>query len=93
MHIKTRLQQRHSEFADLIMQESGKPIRYASGEVDRSVQTITVAAEESKRTPREYISLDWTKAGERKEGLVRYFPVGVVAVITSYSIHYTKLYE
>lgn len=85
MHIKTRLQQRHSEFADMIMQESGKPIRYASGEVDRSVQTITVAAEESKRMPREYISLDWTKAGERKEGLVRYFPVGVVAGIAPFN--------
>ena len=85
MHIRKRLTERRDEFSQTIMMESGKPIRYALGEVDRSIQTFTVAAEESKRIPREYISLDWTPAGEKKEGLIRYFPAGIVAGIAPFN--------
>jgi len=73
------------QFAELITLESGKPIRYALGEVDRSIQTFTVAAEESRRLPKEYLSMDWTSAGEGKEGLVKYFPVGIVAGIAPFN--------
>ncbi|MBK9358106.1 MAG: aldehyde dehydrogenase family protein [Bacteroidales bacterium] len=85
MHIRNRLAERREEFAQTLMLESGKPVRYALGEIDRSVQTFTVAAEESKRLPREYISLDWTPAGEKKEGLVKYFPAGIVAGIAPFN--------
>ena len=33
----------------------------------------------------EYISLDWTPAGKGKEGLVKYFPVGIVAGISPFN--------
>jgi len=73
------------QFAELITLESGKPIRYALAEVDRSIQTFTVAAEESKRLPSEHLSLDWTPAGKGKEGIVKYFPVGIVAGIAPFN--------
>lgn len=73
------------QFAELIVLESGKPIRYALGEVDRSIQTFTVAAEESKRLPAEYFSIDWTPAGTGKEGFVKYFPIGIVAGIAPFN--------
>lgn len=73
------------QFAELISYESGKPIRNAVAEVDRSIQTFTVAAEESKRLPKEYLSLDWTPAGAGKEGIVKYFPVGIVAGISPFN--------
>ena len=85
MHIGKRLTERREEFGRSIMLESGKPIRYALGEVDRSIQTFTVAAEEAKRLPREYISLDWTTAGAGKEGLVRYFPIGIIGGIAPFN--------
>jgi glyceraldehyde-3-phosphate dehydrogenase (NADP+) len=85
MHIRNRLSERREEFGRTLMLESGKPIRYALGEIDRSIQTFTVAAEEAKRLPGEYLSLDWTPAGERKEGIVKYFPVGVVAGISPFN--------
>jgi glyceraldehyde-3-phosphate dehydrogenase (NADP+) len=44
-----------------------------------------VAAEEAKRLPREYISLDWTPAGAGKEGLIKYFPIGLVAGIAPFN--------
>jgi len=71
--------------AETLCYESGKPIRYALAEVDRAAQTFLVAAEESKRIPKEYISLDWTKAGTNKEGFVKYFPAGVIAGITPFN--------
>ena len=73
------------QFAELIALESGKPIRYALAEVDRSIQTFVVAAEESKRLPAEYFSIDWTAAGAGKEGFVKYFPIGIVAGIAPFN--------
>lgn len=69
----------------ILCRESGKPMRYALGEIDRAAQTFLVAAEEAKRLPKEYLSLDWTVAGEKKEGLVKYFPAGIVAGIAPFN--------
>ncbi len=72
-------------FAEILSLESAKPYRYASGEVERAIQSFRVAAEESKRYPNEYLSLDWTPAGLGKEGWVKYFPVGLVAGISPFN--------
>jgi len=71
--------------AEILAMESGKPMKYALGEIDRAAQTFFIAAEECKRLPKEYISLDWTPAGEKKEGLVKYFPIGLVAGIAPFN--------
>lgn len=71
--------------AKVLCLESAKPMKYALAEIDRSVQTFLIAAEESKRLPKEYLSLDWTPNGERKEGLVNYFPIGLVAGIAPFN--------
>lgn len=71
--------------AEILALESGKPLKYALAEIDRSAQTFLVAAEECKRLPKEYISLDWTPNGENREGLVKYFPIGLVAGIAPFN--------
>ena len=71
--------------AKILCLESAKPMKYALAEIDRSVQTFLIAAEESKRAPKEYISLDWTTNGEGKEGLVNYFPIGLIAGIAPFN--------
>jgi len=71
--------------AETLCYESAKPIRYALAEVDRAAQTFLIAAEEAKRLPKEYMSIDWTPAGNKKEGLVKYFPSGLVAGITPFN--------
>lgn len=73
------------QLATVLCRESAKPMRYALAEVDRAAQTFLAAAEESKRLPKEYLSLDWTPAGERKEGIVKYFPIGLVAGIAPFN--------
>lgn len=83
--ISEELLARRSEFAGLITLESGKPLRFALAEVDRSIQTFHVAAEESRRLPSEHMRIDWTAAGEGKEGIVKYFPVGIVAGISPFN--------
>jgi acyl-CoA reductase-like NAD-dependent aldehyde dehydrogenase len=71
--------------AEILCIESGKPIFYSLGEIERSAQTFLIASEECKRFPNEYLSLDWTKNGKGKEGLVRYFPAGIVAGISPFN--------
>ncbi len=75
---KTRL-------AEVLASEAAKPIRLAMSEIDRAAETFRVAAEESKRLPKEYLSLDWTLAGQGKEGWVKYFPLGIVAGISPFN--------
>ena len=83
--ISEELFAQRQQFAELITFESGKPIRYALAEVDRSIQTFSVAAEESKRLPSEHIQVDWTPAGVGKEGILKYFPIGIVAGISPFN--------
>jgi len=85
MQIAGSIKENRKEFAELLCLESAKPIKYALGEIDRAIQTFIIAAEESKRLPREYIDLEWTPAGAKKEGLVKYFPVGLIAGIAPFN--------
>lgn len=71
--------------AGILAAESAKPMKYALAEIDRSATTFLIAAEESKRLPKEYISLDWTTTGSGKEGIINYFPVGLVAGIAPFN--------
>ena len=83
--IADKLEENKEQFALLIAKEAAKPFKYALSETNRAIQTFTVAAEEAKRLPKEYMSLDWTPAGENKEGIVKYFPVGPVTAISPFN--------
>lgn len=83
--IATRLKEEQETLSNILSREAAKPLMYARAEVARSTQTFTVAAEEAKRLPKEYISLDWTKAGEGREGIIKYFPAGLVAGISPFN--------
>jgi len=85
MQIANDIKADKERLANVLAQESGKPMRYALGEIDRAAQTFLVAAEESKRLPSEYFSLDWTAAGHGKEALVKYFPVGLISGISPFN--------
>ena len=83
--ISDTIKEKREDLAQVLAKESGKPIRYALGEIDRASQTFLIAAEESKRLPGGYISIDWTPKGEGKEGWIKYFPVGMVAGISPFN--------
>jgi len=85
MQIAQAIKKDRLRLAEILAQESGKPLRYALGEIDRAAQTFLIAAEESKRLPSEYFSLDWTPTGHGKEALVKYFPVGLISGISPFN--------
>jgi len=85
MQIAKGIEQNRTEMATLLSREAAKPLRYALGEIDRAMQTFVVAAEEAKRLPAEYLSVDWTAAGIGKEAMVKYFPVGLIAGISPFN--------
>lgn len=85
MQIAGSLTENRDIMADIICREASKPIRMAQGEVDRAIQTIIVAAEESRRIEGEIIKIDWTPAGEGREGIVKLVPAGIIAGISPFN--------
>lgn len=83
--ISDELKANRQRLAEVLAAESAKPIKSALAEIDRSVQTFLIAAEESKRLPKAYMSLDWTPNGAGREGIVKYFPIGLVAGIAPFN--------
>ncbi len=77
--------QRKEEFAHTLAHEAGKPIKAARTEVERSIFTFNVAAEESTRIYGEYLPLDWQEFTAGRWGIVRRFPVGAIAGITPFN--------
>jgi glyceraldehyde-3-phosphate dehydrogenase (NADP+) len=85
MDIAFAIKAKKEDLAIILANEAGKPLKYASGEIDRAVQVFIIAAEECKRLPKEYFTIDWTPAGEGKEGLVKHFPIGLIAGIAPFN--------
>lgn len=85
MAIAQGIGENRDRFALIMAREAAKPLKTALGEVDRAIQTFTIAAEEAKRLPGEVLSLDWAPPGSCKEAIVKYFPVGVVAGIAPFN--------
>jgi acyl-CoA reductase-like NAD-dependent aldehyde dehydrogenase len=79
------LRARKEEVALLLSQEAGKPITDARREVDRGIQTFSIAAEESKRIPGEVLTMDLSPGTEPYRGLVQRFPIGPVLGITPFN--------
>src|SRR6056297_2335995 len=85
MQIAHKIEEQKDELAETLVKQAGKPWKYALGEINRAIQGFTIAAEESKRLPKEYLSIDWTPKGEGKEGLIKHFPVGLMAGISPFN--------
>jgi acyl-CoA reductase-like NAD-dependent aldehyde dehydrogenase len=72
-------------FIETIIAEAGKPRRYAEGEVDRALVTLSLAAEESTRIAGEVLPVDIEPRGAGAFCAVRRFPVGPVTAITPFN--------
>ena len=83
--VAATLRARREEVARLIAAEAGKALKYARVEVDRAINTFTVASEEAKRIHGETVPLDAVPQGEGYFGFYVRRPVGVVAAITPFN--------
>ncbi len=79
------IEERSEELARLLAQEAGKPIRDATAEVNRSVFTFRVAAEECKRIGGDVIPLDWMAASKGRFAITRRYPIGPVAGVSPFN--------
>lgn len=73
------------DFAQLIVRESGKPLQYARGEVDRAVITFKLAASEAMTFVGEQLPLEISPAGEGLAGYTERVPMGPVAAIAPFN--------
>jgi lactaldehyde dehydrogenase len=73
------------EFARLISMETGKPINAARDEVKRSIDTIKLSSEESKRICGETVPLDAGIGGKGFMAFTLKIPLGVVGAITPFN--------
>ena len=80
-----KLTQKREEFAELLTLEVGKPINEALVELDRSIETLKLAAEEAKRIYGESVPLDAGLNGKGFFAFTQRLPLGVVAAITPFN--------
>lgn len=80
-----KLEERREEFAELLTLEVGKPINEALVEVDRSIETLRLSAEEAKRIYGESVPLDAGLNGKGFFAFTQRLPLGVVAAITPFN--------
>ncbi len=83
--IHGRIKKEADSLARLIMNEAGKPISLARGEVERTLQTFQTAAEEARRFGGDLIPLDLQPDSRGRIGLYRRFPIGPVLAITPFN--------
>jgi glyceraldehyde-3-phosphate dehydrogenase (NADP+) len=79
------IEKRRTEFAELITNESGKPIRFSEAEVDRAIFTFSIASEEATRINGEVVPLDGMSTVKNRKGIVTRFPLGPVACISPFN--------
>jgi len=83
--VAARLQERTEELALLMARESGKPIRFCRGEVQRAVVTFTLGASEARRLGGEVMPIDLQPRAEGRLCLFTRVPRGPVAAISPFN--------
>lgn len=85
MQVASELDKSRTHLAQVLAQEAAKPIKMAQVEIERTIQVFIASAEECKRLPGELLNMDWTKYAINREGIVKYFPIGLVAGISPFN--------
>ena len=84
-NVVEKLKDHREDFAELLTLEVGKPINESLVELDRSIETLKLAAEEAKRVYGESVPLDAGLNGKGFFAFTQKVPLGVVAAITPFN--------
>ena len=76
---------RRDEFANILVEEAGKPIALARVEADRCVETFAESARVARTPHGELLDLEVFPSGSGRTALLRRFPVGVVVGIAPFN--------
>lgn len=80
-----KLKTHKKELAKLLTKEVGKPIKESLVELDRSIETLKLSAEEAKRIYGETVPLDGGINGKGFFAFTQRVPLGVVGAITPFN--------
>lgn len=83
--ISNEIYANRKRLAEVLSLESAKPLKYALAEIDRSAYTFLIAAEESKKDKTEHLVLERILQTDKKDGIVKYFPIGLIAGIAPFN--------
>ncbi|WHY99994.1 aldehyde dehydrogenase family protein [Peribacillus simplex] len=78
-------QERREEFEITLVREVGKTIKDAKGELDRTIETLRLSAEEAKRITGEMIPLQAVEGADNRLGFTIRVPKGVIGAITPFN--------
>ena len=76
---------RRSELVSTLVREAGKPVRFATGEVDRAFETIRISARVAMEAPGGLLPLSSSPDNEGYRGSHMRVPVGVCGFITPFN--------
>jgi len=86
MKIAQGIGKRKEEFAKILVEEGGKPLKTARVEVSRAMTTFTVAIEEANRFAQgEMVPIDIVPGNEERFGILRRFPLGIIMGISPFN--------
>lgn len=85
LNVSKALTKNRDDVAETIVKESGKPWKYAAGEVDRAAETFRFASEEAKRIHGETIPMGASKGSENRLAFYERFPLGVIGAISPFN--------
>ncbi|MBX7157312.1 MAG: aldehyde dehydrogenase family protein [Verrucomicrobiae bacterium] len=83
--IAAELEKRRNDFIEALIVEAGKPVTFAEVEASRAVMTFTIAAEEARHQEGHLLDIDALPPGKDHFGLIKRFPIGVIAGITPFN--------
>lgn len=83
--ISNEIYANRKKLAEVLSLESAKPLKYALAEIDRSAYTFQIAADESKKNRTEHLSLERILQTDKRNGVVDYFPIGLIAGIAPFN--------
>ncbi|HVO90942.1 MAG TPA: aldehyde dehydrogenase family protein [Casimicrobiaceae bacterium] len=72
-------------FVEALIAATGKTRKDASGEVDRSLETLSISSEEALRIEGFEVPMDASPRGKGRIAIARRYPIGVVGAITPFN--------
>ena len=85
LDVTCKLKEHKEDLAKTITNEVGKPIAFARIEVERCIETVTLAAETMRTMGGETINTDAMNSGKKTLSFFRREPAGVVVAITPFN--------
>ena len=86
LRIAELIKRDNAEYAQLICNETGKPIKEARVEAERSLATLFAAAHEARQLHGEVVPMDFAAMGKGRMALTVREPLGVIGCITPFNV-------